>query len=78
MSQSHDEAMSHDEAWLIRDLAPGDADACDAIVLSLPYHFGLEQGRAVRDLLEAAGFADVASEHDLEGRDRVSLGRMPE
>jgi ribosomal protein S18 acetylase RimI-like enzyme len=37
--------MSHDEAWLIRDLAPGDADACDAIVLSLPYHFGLEQGR---------------------------------
>jgi ribosomal protein S18 acetylase RimI-like enzyme len=30
----------------IRDLAPGDADACDAIVLSLPYHFGQEQGRA--------------------------------
>lgn len=37
--------MPHDEAWLIRDLAPGDADVCDAIVLSLPYHFGLEQGR---------------------------------
>ena len=30
----------------IRDLAPGDADACDAIILSLPYHFGQEQGRA--------------------------------
>jgi ribosomal protein S18 acetylase RimI-like enzyme len=29
----------------IRDLAPGDAEACDAIVLSLPYHFGDEQGR---------------------------------
>jgi len=42
---SHDE-MSHDGAWLIRDLASGDADTCDAIVLSLPYHFGLEQGRA--------------------------------
>ena len=42
---SHDE-MSQDEAWLIRDLASGDAETCDAIVLSLPYHFGLEQGRA--------------------------------
>ena len=39
-------SRSHDEAWLIRDLAPGDADACDAIILSLPYHFGQEQGRA--------------------------------
>jgi ribosomal protein S18 acetylase RimI-like enzyme len=29
----------------IRELAPDDADACDAIVLSLPYHFGDEQGR---------------------------------
>jgi release factor glutamine methyltransferase len=37
----------------------------------------LEQGRAVRDLLHAAGFVDVATEHDLEGRDRVTLGRMP-
>ena len=29
----------------IRPLAPGDADACDAIVAGLPYHFGQEQGR---------------------------------
>lgn len=29
----------------VRDLAPRDAEACDAIVMSLPYHFGLEQGR---------------------------------
>ena len=29
----------------IRSLAPGDAPACDAIVASLPYHFGDEQGR---------------------------------
>ena len=36
---------------------------------------GLEQGRAVRGLLHAAGFVDVATEHDLEGRDRVTLGR---
>ncbi len=29
----------------IRPLEPADADACDQIVLTLPYHFGLEQGR---------------------------------
>ena len=29
----------------VRSLAPGDADACDAIVAGLPYHFGQEQGR---------------------------------
>jgi ribosomal protein S18 acetylase RimI-like enzyme len=30
----------------IRELGPSDAAACDAIVHSLPYHFGLEIGRA--------------------------------
>lgn len=29
----------------IRALVPADADACDAIVLSLPYHFGQAVGR---------------------------------
>jgi ribosomal protein S18 acetylase RimI-like enzyme len=29
----------------IRPIARGDAEACDAIVASLPYHFGDEQGR---------------------------------
>jgi GNAT superfamily N-acetyltransferase len=29
----------------IRALDPSDAPACDAIVVSLPYHFGDEQGR---------------------------------
>ncbi len=29
----------------VRPLAPGDAPACDAIVATLPYHFGQEQGR---------------------------------
>lgn len=38
---------------------------------------GLEQGDAVRTLLRAAGFGEVATERDLEGRDRVTLGRMP-
>ena len=30
----------------VRPLEAADADACDAIVLSLPYHFGHEGGRA--------------------------------
>lgn len=29
----------------IRKLTPSDADECDAIILSLPYHFGNEGGR---------------------------------
>lgn len=61
----------------IRPLAPADAAACDAIILSLPYHFGNAAGRAecaraVRegDGLVAArddrvvGFLTVAREHD--------------
>lgn len=39
---------------------------------------GWNQGPAVRVLLEAAGFSEVATERDLEGRDRVSLGRWPQ
>lgn len=38
---------------------------------------GWEQGAAVRELLLAAGFADVASELDLEQRERVTMGRRP-
>ena len=36
---------------------------------------GLEQGDAIRELLEAAGFVDAVTERDLELRDRVTLGR---
>jgi release factor glutamine methyltransferase len=38
---------------------------------------GWEQGAAVRALLQQAGFVDVATERDLEARDRVTLGRIP-
>ena len=38
---------------------------------------GWEQGAAVRTLLTAAGFVEVETVRDLEGRDRVSLGRIP-
>jgi len=38
---------------------------------------GYDQGSTVRALLSAAGFVDVTTERDLEGRDRVGLGRLP-
>lgn len=39
---------------------------------------GWDQGEAIRGLLHAAGFVDVATEADLEQRDRVTLGRITE
>ncbi|GAB2491514.1 peptide chain release factor N(5)-glutamine methyltransferase [Arenimonas alkanexedens] len=38
---------------------------------------GFEQGEAVRALFVAAGLEQVATERDLEQRDRVTLGRNP-
>ena len=38
---------------------------------------GLEQGAAIRGLLEVAGFMEVITERDLELRDRVTLGQKP-
>lgn len=56
-----------------------------AIVLGAPAHLatggwlvvehGWRQGEAVRALFDAAGFTEVRTEHDLEGRERVTLGR---
>lgn len=37
---------------------------------------GWEQGPSVRALLVDAGFRQVATQQDLEGRDRVTLGRL--
>lgn len=63
-------------------------DAIRAIVAHAPAHLasggwlllehGWDQGAPVRGLLRQAGFADVATERDLEDRDRVSLGRRPQ
>lgn len=60
-------------------------DAIRIIVRDSPAHLlpggwlllehGWEQGEAVRGLLQAAGFVEVATVCDLEGRDRVTLGR---
>ena len=62
-------------------------DAIRTIVQAAPHHLvpggwlllehGLEQGPAVRALLDAAGLLEVHTEQDLEQRDRVTLGRMP-
>ena len=38
---------------------------------------GWQQGAAVRALFDAAGFIEIGTERDLEGRDRVTLGRHP-
>lgn len=53
-----------------------DAPACLRPGGWLLLEHGWEQGDAVRALLAAAGFADVATERDLAQRDRVSLGRL--
>lgn len=60
-------------------------DAIREIVAGAPRHLydggwlllehGWEQGAAIRDLLAAAGFSEIATEKDLEERDRVTLGR---
>ncbi len=42
----------------------------------LAMEHGHDQAERVRELLQAAGYRDVASRHDLSGRQRVTLGRM--
>lgn len=60
-------------------------DAIRRIVRDAPSHLatggwlllehGWDQGEAVRALLAGAGLVDIETAQDLEGRDRVSLGR---
>ncbi|MBS7456139.1 peptide chain release factor N(5)-glutamine methyltransferase [Coralloluteibacterium stylophorae] len=63
-------------------------DAIRRIAAAAPAHLepggwllvehGLAQGAPVRAILAAAGFRSVATEQDLEARDRVTLGRAAE
>lgn len=63
-------------------------DAIREIVATAPAHLlpggwlllehGWDQGAAIRALLLAAGFVEVATWTDLEQRDRVTLGRVTE
>lgn len=60
-------------------------NAIRSIVRDAPMHLvsggwlllehGWEQGESVRELFRGTGFVDVATERDLEDRDRVTLGR---
>ena len=43
----------------------------------LLFEHGWDQGDAVRTLLASLGYAEIATERDLEDRDRVTLGRWP-
>ncbi|MBX3725857.1 MAG: peptide chain release factor N(5)-glutamine methyltransferase [Xanthomonadales bacterium] len=62
-------------------------DAIRDIVAAAPRHLepdgwlllehGMEQGAAVRALMLGAGLCEVATGHDLEGRERVTHGRRP-
>jgi release factor glutamine methyltransferase len=62
-------------------------DALRAITRRAPAHLGddgwllvehgWDQGAAVRGLFAAVGFIEVETAHDLEGRDRVTLGCWP-
>ena len=44
----------------------------------LLYEVGCTQGRAVADMLKAAGFVSVEIKKDMAGLDRVVLGQLPE
>ncbi|MGN0863579.1 MAG: peptide chain release factor N(5)-glutamine methyltransferase [Stenotrophomonas koreensis] len=69
-------ASGDDGLEAIRIIAAG---ACDHLVPGgwLLLEHGWDQGPAVRALLDAAGLEQVQTVVDLEGRDRVSLGRRP-
>jgi release factor glutamine methyltransferase len=60
----------------IREIAAGAPNHLFAGGWLLIEH-GWEQGAAIRALLTQAGFAESSTAQDLEGRDRVTLGRMP-
>jgi len=82
----HLDDLRHEPAAALASGVDG-LDAIRRIVADAPAHLdeggwlllehGWRQGAAVRALLEAAGFFDVKTEQDLEGRDRVTLGRVP-
>lgn len=78
--------LRHEPASALASGADG-LDDIRRIVAAAPAHLhaggwlllehGRDQGEAVCALLRESGLVEVASEQDLEGRDRVSLGRWP-
>jgi release factor glutamine methyltransferase len=84
LGDPHLDDLRHEPALALSSGADG-LDAIRTIARDAPAHLaaggwlllehGLEQGVAVRALLAAAGFEQVATVQDLEQRDRVTLGR---
>lgn len=82
----HLPALRHEPA-LALTAGPEGLDALRAIVTGAPEHLetgawlllehGFDQAPAVAAMLDAAGFADVATRHDLAGQARCTGGRWP-
>jgi release factor glutamine methyltransferase len=80
----HLASLQHEPALALTSGADG-LDAIREIVAAAPGHLqpggwlllehGWDQGNAVRALLQAADFVEVSTARDLEGRDRIGLGR---
>jgi release factor glutamine methyltransferase len=83
---AHLGALRHEPAMALTSGADG-LDALRHIVRGASAHLqpggwlllehGWDQAQAVRELLQAAGFAEVQSRHDLAGHARCSGGRWP-
>ncbi|MFN9776189.1 MAG: peptide chain release factor N(5)-glutamine methyltransferase [Burkholderiales bacterium] len=81
-----DAALGHEPRAALAS-GPGGLDAIEAIVAGAPARLvpggwlliehGRDQGEAVRARLAAAGFVEVATLPDLQGLDRIGLGRRP-
>lgn len=69
-------ASGDDGLDAIREIASGAPAHLEADGWLLLEH-GVDQGASVRVLLHEAGFSDVHTAKDLEGRERVSSGRWP-
>ncbi len=90
VAQGDPHLQQGDLPWEPRDALVAGADGLDAIRIIaagalahlvpggwLLLEHGCDQGPAVRRLLGGAGLCQVASERDLAGLERVSLGRAP-
>lgn len=86
LGDPHLEALRHEPTQALVAGADGLADIrhiCEqaSAYLSpggmLALEHGMDQAAAVRELLQAAGLRDIASERDLAGHERISHGRRP-
>lgn len=85
-SDPHLDDLRHEPAPALSS-GPDGLDAIRTIACAAPAHLvpggwllfehGWDQGDAVRGILVAAGFVEVMTDRDLEGRDRVTSGRWP-